>query len=211
MLSAYYTKRGVEPAYAIFRSRGFSPDWEIEGRDHDKIPLSALPPFLRTLLVTDGTVTKSLEAFYWEPIEVLTVSQAAVHAEHDIDWLDVAAGEEVIGRRVVLRGRTSGVRYTRAHSIIRPRLIPDALRAGLVAGSLGIGELIRDCGLETYRELLEIGAGRAMPDDTGTDGSPDVHIHRTYRIVVGGQPAILVTEYFPVAVFERGGNGSTGG
>jgi chorismate-pyruvate lyase len=204
MLSAYYAKRGVEPAYAVFRSRGFSPDWEIEGRDCDNLPMAALPPFLRTLLVTDGTVTKSLEAFYWEPIEVATVSQAVVQAEDDIGWLDVGKGEEVIGRRVILRGRTSGVLYTRAHSIIRPRLIPETLRARLMAGSLGIGELIRDCGLETYRELLEIGVGGPVPGMTDTEAAPGVHIHRTYRIVVGGEPAILVTEYFPMAVFAPG-------
>jgi chorismate-pyruvate lyase len=30
------------------------------------------------------------------------------------------------------------------------------------------------------------------------------HIHRTYRIVIDGRPAILVTEYFPLAVFAPG-------
>lgn len=206
MLSAYYAKRGVEPAYAVFRSRGFSPNWEIESRDHEAVPLSALPPFLRTLLVTDGTVTKSLEAFYWEPIEVVTLSQAIVRAEHDVDWLDVAAGEEVIGRRVMLRGRTSGTRYTRAHSLIRHHLIPELLRTQLIAGSLGIGELIRDCGLETYRELLEIGAGSEVPGpaEAGGESLAESLVHRTYRIVIGGQPAILVTEYFPRAVFTPG-------
>ncbi len=204
MLSAYYAKRGVEPAYAVFRSRGFSPDWEIDGRDAGNMPMAALPPFLRTLLVTDGTVTKSLEAFYWEPIDVATISQAVVRAEDDIEWLDVGKGEEVIGRHVILRGRTSGVLYTRADSIIRPLLIPETLRARLMAGSLGIGELIRDCGLETYRELLEIGVGGALPEATDADAAPGAHVHRTYRIVVGGQPAILVTEYFPLAVFTPG-------
>src|SRR5688572_29231377 len=199
MLSAYYAKRGVEPVYAIFRSRGFSANWEIEGTDHENIPMAALPPFLRTLLLTDGTVTKSLEAFYWESIEVETVSQAVVRTEADIEWLGVGRGEDVIGRRVNLRGRTSGVLYTRANSLIRPLLIPEALRGGLMTGSIGIGELIRDCGLETYRELLEIGVSGPMPASADADVAAGAHIHRTYRIVVGGKPAILITEYFPLA------------
>jgi chorismate-pyruvate lyase len=209
MLNAYYAKRGVEPVYAIFRSRGFSANWEIEGTDHENIPMAALPPFLRTLLLTDGTVTKSLEAFYWESIEVETVSQAVVRAEADIEWLDVGRGEEVIGRRVNLRGRTSGVLYTRANSLIRPLLIPEALRGGLMTGSLGIGELIRDCGLETYRELLEIGVSGPMPASADADVAAGAHIHRTYRIVVGGTPAILITEYFPLALFSSGGHGAS--
>ena len=205
MLSAYYEKRGVEPAYAIFRSRGFSPDWEIEGAaGHPNVPMAALPPFLRTLLVTDGTVTKSLEAFYWEPIDVETVSQAVIQAEGDIGWLDLASGEAIIARRVNLRGRTSGVVYTSANSLIRPNLIPETLRDGLMAGALGIGELIRDCGLETYRELLEIGVSGSTPPGGQAQPATGPHIHRTYRIVVGGHPAILVTEYFPLAVFTPG-------
>ena len=204
MLSAYYAKRGVEPVYAIFRSRGFSADWEIEGADHENVPMAALPPFLRTLLVTDGTVTKSLEAFYWEPIDVETVSQAVVQAEADIEWLDLRRGEEIIARRVNLRGRTSNVLYTRANSLIRPLLIPEALRVRLMAGALGIGELIRDCGLETYRELLEIGVSGSMPPGGDAEPAAGPHIHRTYRIVVDGRPAILVTEYFPLAVFAPG-------
>lgn len=203
MLSTYYAKRGIEPAYAVFRSRGFSPDWEIPGA-HDSLAMAALPPFLRTLLVTDGTVTKSLEAFYWEAIDVGTVWQDVIRAEESIDWLDVPKGEEIIGRRVHLRGRTSGVLYTRANSVIRPLLIPDALRTGLMAGSLGIGELIRDCGLETYRELLEIGVSGPTSSGADPDAVAGPHIHRTYRIVVGGRPAILVTEYFPMAVFAPG-------
>ena len=209
MISAYYAKRGVEPAYAIFRSRGFSPDWEIEGAGHDNVPMAALPPFLRTLLVTDGTVTKSLEAFYWEPIEVETVSQAVVRAEADIEWLDLGRGEEILARRVNLRGRTSSVLYTRANSLIRPLLIPEALRARLMTGALGIGELIRDCGLETYRELLEIGISGSMAASTDAEAAGGTQIHRTYRIVVGGKPAILITEYFPMALFSPGGHGAS--
>ncbi len=202
MLGALYAKRGVESAYAVFRSRGFSPNWEISGADYPSIPMAALPSFLRTLLVTDGTVTKSLEAFYWEPIEVETVSQSVVRAEADVEWLAVHEGEDLIGRRVNLRGLASGVLYTRAHSLIRPALIPDELRERLIAGSLGIGELIRDCGLETYRELLEIGIGGASPRAPASDGVAEEHIYRTYRIILGGRPAILITEYFPIAVFS---------
>ena len=133
-----------------------------------------------------------------------TMSQAVVRAEADIEWLDLRAADEIIVRRVNLRGRTSGVVYTRAHSLIRPQFIPEALRGRLVAGSLGIGELIRDCGLETYRELLEIGASPSMPGRADGDDEDGSVIHRTYRIVVGGRPAILVTEYFPMSVFAPG-------
>lgn len=193
MLEAYYRKQEVTGQYEVFRSRGFSSDSVVGPLSQKDVAMAGLPPFLRTLLVADGTVTKSLEAYYWEPINVETVWQKPMAAEADIPWLQVEQGREVIGRRVNLRGGHSGNVYTRAFSVIRPEQIPDKLRERLIAGSLGIGELIRDCGLETYRELLEI--------DVASGGEGD-EIYRTYRIVLGGQPGILVSEYFPVAVFR---------
>lgn len=200
MLSVYYRKHGVEPDYEVFRSKGFSPEWGTEA-PHRSINMAALPPFLRTLLVTDGTVTKALEAYYWEPILVDAVFQAFVCAEEGIDWLDVREGEEVLSRRVNLRGRHSPTVYAKAFSIICSSLIPDRLRSQLLAGRLGIGELIRDCGLETYRELLEIGLTTA--DDELDAGDAQLGtVYRTYRIVLGGKPTILVTEHFPLDVFR---------
>ena len=44
----------------------------------DKVAVNweQLPPLLRILLVTDGTVTKTLEAYYWERISVDQLAQA---------------------------------------------------------------------------------------------------------------------------------------
>lgn len=150
---------------------------------------------------TDGTVTKLLEAYYWEPIAIRTVSQGNVVAEAGVDWLDVRVGDEVIGRRVELRGSGERV-YAKAFSLIRSSLIPPALLAQLLAGRLGIGELLRSCGLETFRELLEIGS-------TTRDNELDVGdaergaVYRTYRITLSGKPAILITEHFLLETFGR--------
>lgn len=194
MLQSYYSRKGVAGAYEVFRSRGFSADHVIGAIPQKDVSMAELPPFLRTLLVADGTVTKSLEAYYWEPICVDSIWQKPMAAEDDIPWLDTQKGDEVVGRRVNLRGKDTDTIYARAFSVIRPQQIPEQLREKLVAGSLGIGELIRSCGLETYRELLEIGFANSV------DGE---HIYRTYRIVLGRKPAILVTEHFPLEVFSR--------
>jgi len=199
MLNVYYRKHGIEPDYEVFRSKGFSPQWSAKTKTR-ALEFQSLPPFLRTLLVTDGTVTKALEAYYWEPVQVDTVFQEFVQAEADIDWLDVRSGDEVLSRRVNLRGRARSTVYAKAYSILRSSLIPTQLRAQLLAGTLGIGELIRDCGLETYRELLEIGLTTAEDELDPGDATLGA-VYRTYRIVLGGRPAILVTEHFPLDVF----------
>jgi len=200
MLNAYYEKQGIERDYEVFRSKGFSPNWGIT-LAQGSIAMDRLPPFLRTLLVTDGTVTKALEAYYWEPVLVDAVSQKLVIAQAAIDWLNVRVGDEVLARRVNLRGGTGQAIYAKAFSVIRCAALPAHLRSQLLDGALGIGELIRDCGLETYRELLEIG-WTSPRDELDPGDTQRGFIHRSYRIALGGQPVILVTEHFPLDTFH---------
>ena len=164
--------------------------------------MASLPPFLRTLLVTDGTVTKSLEAYFWEPVAVENLGQEVVPLARDTPWLGLERGAEVLHRRVRLVGGHSGTVYAHAESRIRLTRLPADLRDELRQGRIGIGELLRECGLETYRELLDFGVGPVqglahvftVPDET--------LVHRTYRIAVGHQPAILITEHFPLSVYR---------
>ncbi|RYZ03274.1 MAG: DUF98 domain-containing protein [Myxococcales bacterium] len=197
MLKCYYGKRGIAEDYAIFRSKGFAPSW---GASRQPVSLEGLPPILRAMLVSDGTVTKLLEAYYWEAISVLTLSQGSVVAEAELGWLDVKVGDEVIGRRVDLQGSGKKI-YAKAYSIIRSSLIPAALLVQLLAGRLGIGELLRSCGLETFRELLEIGTTTEENELEPGDAARGA-VYRTYRITMNGKPAILVTEHFMLATFH---------
>lgn len=203
MLQSFYHNRESDGASIVFRSKGFSPDWQLASQYRKPMAMESLPPFLRTLLVTDGTVTKSLEAFYWEPVVIEGVRNTVIEAESDIGWLDVSAGEKVVARSVLLRGGRSGALYASAFSIIRHSLIPESLRKNLLAGSLGIGELIRECGLETYREIQEFGHATDMSAYGGPQTDVEC-VYRTYRIILDHRPAILVSECFPVAAFSQG-------
>lgn len=168
-----------------FRTRGFVPGGVITNARAESLHMEALPPFLRTLLVTDGTVTKHLEAYFWEEVAVENLGQTEVTLETAVPALALGAGERVLKRRVRLVGRASGRCYGEAESLIRLPCLPERLRGELVAGRIGIGELLRERGLETYREILDL--GRAGPDA----------VYRTYRIMIHGEPAILISETFP--------------
>jgi chorismate-pyruvate lyase len=54
--------------------------------------------------------------------------------------------------------------------------------------------LIRDSGLESYREVLDVGLDR-------TAGG-ELAVFRTYRITIEHRPVILITEYFPLALYR---------
>lgn len=169
---------------------------------HQGIEMEKAPPFLRALLVTDGTVTKFLEAYLWEPIEVRKLFQQEVSLEADVDWLELRKGSQVLKRQVLLEGTVSRKVYTFAESLIRLDRLSRVLRQEIIKGRLGIGELLRDQRLETYREMLHYGteASGVLSDPLGIR-KQDPLLFRHYRIFTKYRPAILVTEKFPIAHF----------
>ena len=185
-----------------FKSRGYVPGGVVTNQNNESFNVEALPPFLRTLLVADGTVTKSLEAYFWERVEVENLGQALVTLQSAVPWLNLAAGATIVERRVRLRGIESGRVYAYAQSLIQLEALPEHLRTELQHGRIGIGELLREHGLETYREILDVGESiePQLRDIFGFD--PGNLIYRVYRIVIQQQLAIQITEKFPCSVYR---------
>jgi chorismate-pyruvate lyase len=199
MAELFWDKVGVPDTPPPFRCDGFQRGGAIPRRGGGELPLAGLPPFLRALLVTDGTVTKILEAYFWEPVAVDTLAQELRPAEHGVPWVEVAAGQQVLIRQARLRGTDSGRVYATAASVIRTERIPQTFRQRLVDGEIGIGVLIRDSGLESYREVMEVGAAQSEPD-----APEDDRVFRTYRIIIDASPVILITETFPLLLYGPG-------
>lgn len=190
----YYGRADRAPAELPFRCDGFARDAVIASPSGERLALSELPPFLRALLVTDGTVTKILEAYFWEPVAVDTVEQRFEAALQPVSWIAVEVGDCCLIRDARLRGVDSGRSFAEAFSLIRTELIPPAFRQRLVDREIGIGVLIRDSGMESYREVMDVGLDRTA------DGG--MAVFRTYRIIIDGHPVILITEYFPLSLYR---------
>lgn len=200
MIKPYYDKKH-STTLTLFSKAGFAEDWELERcSETEGIQMRDLPPFLRTLLITDGTVTKHLEAYFWEPVNVKPLAQSLKQTESEIPWLHLQADETVLTREVELVGEQSKHHYATAFSIVCPTLIPAPFRQALLDGEIGIGKLIRESGMESYREVLEIGVTDS-PLSKGSEQS-QAHVYRTYRILLAGKAAILITERFPLAIFS---------
>lgn len=170
----------------------------------EEIELEQVSPLLRALLVTDGTVTKFLEAYLWEPIRVEKLFQEDVALEKDVPWLDLKAGDVVLKRKIILRGLFTRTVYTFAESIVRVDRLWDGLREDLLSGRLGMGELLRDRRMETYREVLSVSretAGEwAHPLQLSAQ---DRVLRRHYRIFTQQRPTILIMEVFPEGRFAQ--------
>lgn len=201
--SAASTSREAQ-SYSFEIARGFRRDPAAHPAPVDAA-FAELPPLLRTLLVTDGTVTRTLEVHRWEPISVEKLFHAEVPSDVDVPALGIAVGDDIIKRRVTLRGRISGTVYVAAETFVATRRFSPHFREILRDGELGIGELIRDHRLETFREIVEvtrIEAGRWAADLSLREDEPAWL--RRYHIHHQGMASVEIIEVFAEARFLEG-------
>ncbi len=168
-----------------------------------EIDLALLTPFQRGLLVTDGTVTRFIEAYTFTPVEVALLQQSkrALSAEHI--WLELPAGAEVILRQVALQthlpDESSPTIHTYAESLVVPKRLPKSFLEGLESDKHGLGGLLRHSSLETRRELLWCGVENLThlpPAIAHLEGKP--FISRAYRVFANQELLMLINENFPL-------------
>nr|MBS0020986.1 DUF98 domain-containing protein [Gammaproteobacteria bacterium] len=167
------------------------------------INLQALSSFQRILLTTDGTLTDILEAYVWEPIEIVKLMQEHLTVPKAIPHLDIAAHTDVLHREVLLRGARSAKNYLHATSVlVLDRLDPD-LREDLITTQEPLGKLMIQARLETFREIVQCSLQKTL-DMGKVFGEPSdcELISRTYRIFSRSRPFILITESFPGSYFR---------
>lgn len=156
----------------------------------------------RVLLTTDGSVGRMLEVYSGEPVEVVKLDQftAPCGAEHTA--LEVAADDEVLWRRVLLRGGRTSCSYMYAEALIALERVHPMVRAGLLSSPAPIGKLLTTVRAETFREVLtaETAPAGGLAAHFGIDEADELYV-RTYRIVAGGLPMMLITEKFPTTWF----------
>lgn len=170
--------------------------------DLEEMNLSQLTPFQRALLVTDGTVTRFIEAYTFSSVEIVQLHQETRTLPTNHAWLDTETGTEVVDRQVALQTEQKDGQQATVHayatSLIVLNRIPQVIREGLTRKGQGLGQLLQRSGLETRRDLLWWGLDH--PKDLPTvlrhlEGTP--FLSRTYRIVTDGHPIILINERFP--------------
>lgn len=162
-----------------------------------EVNLRALTPYQRALLMIDGTVTKFIEAYTLEPVEVLRLSQFTQRLAEYHCWLAAQKEAHVMVREVLLRSRYGRTPLAYAVSLIMPERLQPAVRRGLEGDGQSLGRLLLDCQVETRRELLWYGRERSerLPEDLRHLSGREL-LARTYRIIAQGQPIMLINEKF---------------
>lgn len=164
------------------------------------VNLRALSPFQRALLVIDGTVTKFIEASTLEPVSVVPISQERRQLPRSDEWLEADAGTPVIARQVILEGSHTQTLYAIAVSLLVVDLLPGGIEERLERTPQGLGRALLESRMESYREILWYGREHVSLDELPevvrhrTNGD---FISRTYRVITGGRPVLLINERFP--------------
>lgn len=168
-----------------------------------EINFARLTPFQRGLIVTDGTVTRFIEAYTFAPVEVVLLQQKRLALPSANNYLQLRAGEEVISRQVTLQTHqeteSSTIIHTYADSLIALKRLPKPVLEGLESNKEGLGRLLQHSGLETRRELLWCGI------ETLKDLPPAIvylegktFISRAYLVRANQEPLMLINEKFPL-------------
>ena len=120
------------------------------------IELEQLTPFQRGLMVTDGTVTRLIEAYSLSPVEVVPLEAKKQRLGIGLaSWLELPIDEQVITREAVLQtpvidGPAPKIHAYAISHIVYERL-PSSVVDGLESRAGGLGALLQRTIWETRR------------------------------------------------------------
>jgi len=188
-----------------YESNSFDPLKKIQTAESSmpgelsKLNFRTLTPFQRALMVADGTVTKFIEAYTLDPVEIIRLNQKLYPLEEDHPWLEADKNTDVMFREVMIRGVYSHTLYLYGASYIVPGRLQEDIRKRLEVQGEGIGRILNDARMETRREVLWFGREK-LADAPGEIArvSNGEFISRTYRIIADGKPIVMINERFPV-------------
>lgn len=165
----------------------------------ETVDVAGLGPYLRSLLVIDGTVTRFIEAYWLEPVDVRRIAQEETRLPQAEPWLELEAGDPVIRRRVLLVGARSGRLFAWADTLIAAARLAPGVRRGLERDGGGLGRILIDTAAETRREGLWFGRDPALarPAEVAALCRGPL-LARSYRVVCDGRPLMQITERFPI-------------
>ncbi len=177
------------------------PDLQ-ESLTHSHINPAKLSIFQRIILTTDGTLTEILEAYLFEKINLVKLSEGIVLVTNPVKPLELEIGQEVIERKVLLQGKISRKNWIYAESLIVPDRLDEKYRERLLKSQESIGRLWLEHKVETFKEIVD--SSREMPGDLADYFKikpEDKLLSRTYRAFSNGQPIMMITEKFPEKYF----------
>jgi chorismate-pyruvate lyase len=160
----------------------------------------SLSPVHKILLITDGSVTRILEALKGEKIRIETQKQEIINADEDIsELLNVRVGEEV-NHRIVNLVYSGGV-LANATSYTPISRLEERFKEKILRADIPIGKILSGFKMEFRRELKELGVISADKNLAKLfevkENSPI--LKRNYNIIYKKEILLNITELFDLS------------
>lgn len=162
----------------------------------------SLSVFQRILLTTNGTVTDLLEAYLFEPIQLVKISEKLIDTEHSFPTIQIEKGEPTIERSILLRGKSSHQNFIYAHTVVFVNNLDERFKQELLNTNTPIGKLWIEQRVENFKEITDSGKEPAQELANYFCIEADENLlFRTYVVYSQTKPTMIITEKFPESYF----------
>lgn len=162
--------------------------------------LTTKSTLLKVVLNQDGSVIQLLETLFNESIIIECLGQGLNHSK--LEWQEIDELEKVLVRTVFLTGAKTKIRYVYAMSMIRMDYLDDHIHESILEKQLGIGQIMNQFKMETYRELIDI---RLVYNKLihSVFTNEEFVSERQYKIYMNHIPVMLIKEYYPHSLYTQ--------
>lgn len=160
-----------------------------------------LTPVQKILLITDGSITRILEAVRGEDIEVITLVQEVVKSDARFaEIFGIPEGAEVNHRIVWLKDSRDYLVHATSYCPLTR--LDERFRTDIMKGDTPIGKIMKEHLMEARREIRELStvraAGALAAKFNIIEGT--TLIKRNYDIIYMDQVLLNITEVFSNAI-----------
>jgi chorismate-pyruvate lyase len=153
-------------------------------------------------LTTDGTVTDILEAYLFEQIQLIKISEKSVDTERNFPTIQIEKGDPTIERSILLRGKISRRNFIYAHTVVFVNNLDEQFKQELLNTNTPIGKLWLEQRVENFKEITDSGKEPAQELANYFCIEPDENLlFRTYVVYSQAKPTMIITEKFPESYF----------
>jgi len=154
-----------------------------------------ITPFLRALLLTDGSITTLLEAFKSCEIKITGLKQKIVEADEKLsEELNINPGEMINEREVILSAEQKPLVYAKSYAVILRLDI--CAKNDILKTNAPIGKILKKHKVETHREIQEIGIKSDAEIAKILNLNNNKILFRIYLIIHKNMPLMKIEEYF---------------
>ncbi len=170
----------------------------MKGAVEARCDITGLGLIPRILFATDGAISHILEAYVGEQVDLTRMTSAPVTDPDERLEVGLEGDERGLRRRSLLRGRRTGRVFVHTESVVFLDRVPTQVADELVTTGTSLLKLLTSRRIGTFRESIAEweGTDPQIAACFGIDPA-DVHVARTYQIVLQGRRVARVTESFP--------------